>query len=52
MRRTRNESQRGELIAVHSGKGGLGSTSIAVNVAQAFGCTAAPTRESRSSISL
>lgn len=37
MRRTRTESQRGELIAVHSGKGGLGSTSIAVNVAQAFG---------------
>lgn len=37
MRRTRNESERGELIAVHSGKGGLGSTSIAVNVAQAFG---------------
>ena len=36
MRRTRNESERGELIAVHSGKGGLGSTSIAVNVAQAF----------------
>lgn len=37
MRRARNESQRGELVAVHSGKGGLGSTSIAVNVAQAFG---------------
>lgn len=36
MRRTRHEAQRGELIAVHSGKGGLGSTSIAVNVAQSL----------------
>ena len=36
MRRTRQEAQRGELIAVYSGKGGLGSTSIAVNVAQAL----------------
>ena len=37
MRRSNNDSSRGELIAVYSGKGGLGSTSIAVNIAQAFG---------------
>jgi pilus assembly protein CpaE len=37
MRRTRTDAEHGELIAVHSGKGGLGSTSIAVNLAQAFG---------------
>ncbi|HEX2723111.1 MAG TPA: P-loop NTPase, partial [Gemmatimonadaceae bacterium] len=37
MRRMRQESETGELIAVHSGKGGLGSTSIAVNLAHAFG---------------
>ncbi len=37
MRRTRTEPEDGTLIAVYSGKGGLGSTSIAVNVAQAFG---------------
>lgn len=37
MHRSRNESQRGDLIAVYSAKGGLGSTSIAVNLAQAFG---------------
>lgn len=37
MRRTRNDAERGELVAVYSGKGGLGSTSIAVNIAQAFG---------------
>ena len=37
MRRSRSKTERGELIAVYSGKGGLGSTSIAVNVAQAFG---------------
>jgi pilus assembly protein CpaE len=36
MRRTRNETEQGNLIAVYSGKGGLGSTSIAVNLAQAF----------------
>lgn len=36
MRRTRAEAQRGDLVAVYSGKGGLGSTSIAVNIAQAF----------------
>lgn len=36
MRRSRNGTQQGELIAVHSGKGGLGTTSIAVNLAQAF----------------
>jgi pilus assembly protein CpaE len=36
MRRTRAETEQGDLIAVYSGKGGLGSTSIAVNLAQAF----------------
>ncbi len=36
MRRTRNDTEQGNLIAVYSGKGGLGSTSIAVNIAQAF----------------
>src|SRR6185503_788187 len=36
MRRSRNETEQGNLIAVYSGKGGLGSTSIAVNIAQAF----------------
>lgn len=36
MRRSRAEAQRGDLVAVYSGKGGLGSTSIAVNIAQAF----------------
>lgn len=36
MRRARTETEQGELIAVYSGKGGLGSTSIAVNLAQAF----------------
>lgn len=37
MRRGQTEAQRGELIAVYSGKGGLGGTSIAVNIAQALG---------------
>jgi pilus assembly protein CpaE len=37
MRRTRSETQRGDIVAVHSAKGGLGSTSIAVNISQAFG---------------
>ena len=37
MRRGAAEAQRGELIAIYSGKGGLGSTSIAVNIAQALG---------------
>jgi len=36
MRRSRNDTEQGNLIAVYSGKGGLGSTSIAVNIAQAF----------------
>ena len=36
MRRTRAETEQGDLIAVYSGKGGLGSTSIAVNLAQSF----------------
>jgi pilus assembly protein CpaE len=36
MRRTRSEVDKGNLIAVYSGKGGLGSTSIAVNLAQSF----------------
>ena len=36
MRRTRSETEQGSLIAVYSGKGGLGCTSIAVNLAHAF----------------
>src|SRR5215211_6179468 len=36
MRRSNDDVERGELIAVYSGKGGLGSTSVAVNLAQAF----------------
>jgi Flp pilus assembly protein, ATPase CpaE len=36
MRRLSVEAQHGELIAVHSGKGGLGSTSVAVNLAYAI----------------
>ncbi len=46
MRRTRVESERGDLVAVYSGKGGLGSTSIAVNIAQAFGAQRADARVS------
>jgi pilus assembly protein CpaE len=37
MRRGATEIQRGDLIAIYSGKGGLGSTSIAVNLAHALG---------------
>src|SRR5687768_9304978 len=37
MRRGIHEAHRGDLVAVYSGKGGLGSKSIAVNVAQALG---------------
>jgi pilus assembly protein CpaE len=36
MRRSSEAVDRGELIAVYSGKGGLGATSVAVNLAQAF----------------
>lgn len=36
MRRSRSDSEQGNLIAVYSGKGGLGSTSIAVNLAYSF----------------
>jgi pilus assembly protein CpaE len=39
MRRMSSDVARGELIAVYSGKGGLGCTSIAVNIAQAFAST-------------
>ncbi|HUQ18077.1 MAG TPA: hypothetical protein VM099_00575 [Gemmatimonadaceae bacterium] len=39
MRRMTTDTARGELIAVYSGKGGLGTTSIAVNVSQAFAAT-------------
>ena len=46
MRRTRIDSERGDLVAVYSGKGGLGSTSIAVNIAQAFGAQRADARVS------
>jgi pilus assembly protein CpaE len=46
MRRSRNDAERGELVAVYSGKGGLGSTSIAVNIAQAFGAMRSDARVS------
>jgi len=36
MRRSHGESSRGEVYAVYTAKGGLGSTSMAVNIAQAF----------------
>jgi pilus assembly protein CpaE len=39
MRRLQTETERGELVAVYSGKGGLGNTSISVNLAQAFAAT-------------
>jgi len=39
MRRMVTETAQGELVTVYSGKGGLGSTSIAVNLAQAFAGT-------------
>ena len=35
-RNTRSDTEQGTLIAVYSGKGGLGSTSISVNLAHAF----------------
>jgi pilus assembly protein CpaE len=36
MRRVRSDAAHGELVAVYTAKGGLGSTTIAVNLAQAF----------------
>lgn len=36
MRRHRAEAQRGQIISVYSSKGGLGNTSIAVNLAYGF----------------
>lgn len=36
MRRSHSENQRGQIVAVYSSKGGLGSTSIAVNLAYGF----------------
>lgn len=36
MRRSQGESSRGEVFAVYTAKGGLGSTSMAINIAQAF----------------
>lgn len=36
MRRHRAETQRGQIVAIHSAKGGLGNTSIAVNLAYGF----------------
>ena len=36
LRRSRSESEAGLVVAVYSSKGGLGTTTVAVNVAQAF----------------
>lgn len=36
VRRTTKETQRGTLVAVYSGKGGLGTTSVAINLAYGF----------------
>jgi pilus assembly protein CpaE len=47
MRRMQSEVERGDLIAVYSGKGGLGNTSIVVNLAQSF---AAMRKNSRAAI--
>lgn len=44
MRRTRAESSEGELIAVYTAKGGLGCTTVAVNLAHAFTTTRADSR--------
>jgi pilus assembly protein CpaE len=44
MRRTRAESSEGELIAVYTAKGGLGCTSVAVNLAHAFTATRSESR--------
>jgi pilus assembly protein CpaE len=44
MRRTASDSASGEVFAVYTAKGGLGSTSIAVNLAQAFASIGAESR--------
>lgn len=44
MRRLRSDSMDGELFAVYSAKGGLGCTSVAVNLAHAFATTRADAR--------
>ena len=44
MRRMSTDVSKGEVLAVYSGKGGLGTTSIAVNLAQAFASTRASAR--------
>jgi pilus assembly protein CpaE len=36
VRRTTKETQRGLVVAVYSGKGGLGTTSVAINLAYGF----------------
>jgi pilus assembly protein CpaE len=36
VRRNRSESETGQVVAVYSSKGGLGTTTVAVNVAQAY----------------
>lgn len=43
-RRSRTGGDNGELVAVYSGKGGLGTTSVAVNLAQAFSRLSPETR--------
>ena len=44
MRRTATDSESGEVFAVYTAKGGLGNTSIAVNLAQAFASTSSDSR--------
>ena len=44
MRRTSSYSESGEVFAVYTAKGGLGNTSIAVNLAQAFATTSSGSR--------
>ncbi len=44
MRRNAPDGTRGEVVAVYSSKGGLGTTSIAVNLAQAFAGNSTNTR--------
>lgn len=44
MRRTSTDSGNGEVFAIYTAKGGLGSTSISVNLAQAFATNSSDAR--------